>query len=633
MTWTAGACAHNGNNDDRESMWVDNNADSPFYGRMYISWNDFNRGAEIFVTHSDDGVTWSAPIQVSPDGPFIRNVQLTGSPDDRGTVFITGMDEGGGGINMRINWFYRSLDGGETWTEIQQGSPFVPPGQPLCGYFAAVPPIWRYMGWGQPGVGPGGIVHYVYAGRGAAAGDEGDIFYVRSDDNGTSWTAPIRLNTDTGNRTQWMPSLSVTLEGTVLVSWYDRRSTKDNSYEFWMIQSSDNGLSWGSDMPVSDVISPQPEQPEPIIQACYAGDYNYHSAISSNSWITWTDGRVQVSGHNQQDVFFSSVLQLQTGGAIAGTVSGGTNDPIAGARIQVMGPVTRFRSTRADGTYHLGGLPEGSYDMTVSAFGHNPGSATGIMVIDGQTTVQDFVLTPGPAHRVSGRLTDGLSGLPIPGGTVIILNTPIPPATSDANGIYVFLSIPEGTYDIQVSAPDYLQSNRTGVVIDGDVVVDFPLDATVARCADAVDIKSECDSVSGNLIANCGFETGSFPPWIRSGFPSGTRIESTFAHSGTYGLTIGPIGDLGFVAQNLATTPGGRYSLSFWLENPSGLPPHRFQVSWGGRVIFDSSELPPFPYQRYCWVGIAPTDSTELKFGFLHEPDYFHFDDVVIIPK
>ena len=44
VTWTTGACAHNGGSDDRESMWVDNNPASPFYGRMYISYNDFNIG-------------------------------------------------------------------------------------------------------------------------------------------------------------------------------------------------------------------------------------------------------------------------------------------------------------------------------------------------------------------------------------------------------------------------------------------------------------------------------------------------------------------------------------------------------------------------------------------------------------
>jgi hypothetical protein len=118
------------------------------------------------------------------------------------------MDEGGGGVNNRINYIYRSLDGGQTWTQIQQGPPFPPPGQALCGYFAAIPPIWRHMGWGQPAVGPNGVVHYAYAARGANPGDLGDILYIRSEDNGTTWSAPITLNSDAaagGNRAQWMP--------------------------------------------------------------------------------------------------------------------------------------------------------------------------------------------------------------------------------------------------------------------------------------------------------------------------------------------------------------------------------------------------------------------------------------------
>src|SRR5215468_6054285 len=195
MIWTVGACAHSGGADDRESMWVDNNSASPFYGRMYISWNNFAAGQNIFVTYSDDGTTWSAPVRVQ-SGTFIRDIQLTGSPDGAGTVFIAGMDEGGGGVSMRVNWIFRSLDGGATWTAIQQGPSFGAPGEPLCGYFAAIPPIWRHMGWGQPAAGPGGVIHYVYAARGSNPGDEGDILYIRSDDKGDTWTTPITLNSD-----------------------------------------------------------------------------------------------------------------------------------------------------------------------------------------------------------------------------------------------------------------------------------------------------------------------------------------------------------------------------------------------------------------------------------------------------
>jgi hypothetical protein len=314
LSWSPGACAHSGVNDDRESMWVDNSPDSSFYGRMYISWNDFNTpGDNLFVTHSDNGIDWSAPVQVSSNPPplfRIRNVQLTGSPSD-GTVFAAAMDEGGGGGNMRTNLMYRSSDGGSTWTAITMGPSFAPPGrfESACGtYFYAIAPIWRHMGWGQPGVGPNGVVHYAYAAKGANPDDLGDIYYTRSLDSGDTWSDPIILNSDWSGgsaREQWMPSLSVTVNGEVQVSWYDRRDTIDRSYEVWGIHSHDNGETWLADAPISDVVIPQPEQPDPNVALCYAGDYNYVTAFGDKNYVTWTDGRIPVSGHFQQDVFFA----------------------------------------------------------------------------------------------------------------------------------------------------------------------------------------------------------------------------------------------------------------------------------------------------------------------------------------
>ena len=192
-------------------------------------------------------------------------------------------------------------------------------------YFAKVNPIWRHMGWGEPAVGPHGVVHYAYAGQGQASGDKGDIYYVRSTDNGSTWSSPIKLNDDTGGqfKTQWMPSASVTYNPTsfvqpekVTVSWYDRRQATSAcntatdagcSYYRYGVQSADNGATWGANIQISDQLIPQPTQNDSGVQACYAGDYDYSTAFLNTAYVTWTDGRVAVGGVQVQNVEFEAV--------------------------------------------------------------------------------------------------------------------------------------------------------------------------------------------------------------------------------------------------------------------------------------------------------------------------------------
>jgi hypothetical protein len=323
-TWTAGACAHNSGGDDRESMWVDNEPTSGTYGRMYVSFGDYTVGqGALSVTHSDNGTTWTTPVRLEPSA-FVRDVQVTGSPvgasrfeGANSTVFIAGMDEGSGGCTTRQNVMYKSLDGGVTWTKKTLGARFNPICDGTCGYFAKVNPIIRHMGWGQPAVGPNGVVHYAYAGLGTKNSDPGDIYYVRSTDNGTTWSTPAKLNTSGENafKTQWMPSVSADAAGGVTVSWYDRKKSTAKcinatdaacKYKRTARQSTDNGATFGSEISVSP-LEAQPQQQDPVVQSCYAGDYDYSVALNGNAYITWTDGRRAVGGIHVQDVEFAAV--------------------------------------------------------------------------------------------------------------------------------------------------------------------------------------------------------------------------------------------------------------------------------------------------------------------------------------
>ncbi len=317
-SWTH-FCIHSGSSDDRESGWVDSNPASPFYGRMYVSFNDFNRaGGALFVRYStDNGVTWTNERQVTTT--FVRDVQLTGDAVTH-NVILAGMDEMGGGLTNRANKMYRSLDGGNTWTNTYTGPTFPGPGSAVCvsnSYFACMfsgPAFWRHMGWGQPAA-LNGVVSYVYDSRNTANGDAGNVFYIRSTDGGVTFGAPFQLNTDTTTKRQWQPSLSAAADGSLLAVWYDEREAtatcvKGNPsvpcYRMYARKSTDNGLTWSADMPFSDVVSPLPGQSDPNIVTEYAGDYDYSYQVGNTHLHTWTDGRVAINSASQQDAFLDN---------------------------------------------------------------------------------------------------------------------------------------------------------------------------------------------------------------------------------------------------------------------------------------------------------------------------------------
>ncbi len=113
-------------------------------------------------------------------------------------------------------------------------------------------------------------------------------------------------------------------------------------------------------------------------------------------------------------------------GLLAGQVVDATNgDDLAGVLITAMAGVDVFTtSTNADGEYDLA-LPAGSYSVTAEKEGYFPESVSDVVMVVGDTTTQDFSLTPiTPAITLSKTVSlDGSCGavseiMVLPGTTV-----------------------------------------------------------------------------------------------------------------------------------------------------------------------------------------------------------------------
>ena len=141
--------------------------------------------------------------------------------------------------------------------------------------------------------------------------------------------------------------------------------------------------------------------------------------------------------------------------------------------------------------------------------------------------------------------------------------------------------------------------------------------------------------VTANLLANGDFETGDFTGWTLSG-NVGTSVWgpqvfiNSNAESGKYGAVLGPVGSDGTLSQNIQTTAGESYTVTFWLANRSG-GPDDFTAKWNGQTLLALNNAPQQGYTEYTYQVSGSGSTSNLEFDFRQDPTDWNLDNVSVV--
>jgi hypothetical protein len=285
---------------DKEWFTVDKNVGGMGHGFQYQFWTDFFACSFGGFNRSiDGGVTWQTPISI-PNSPQWGTLDV----DTNGNLFIGG----------ESNTFYciRSSDA---------QNPGVTP------TFDQITPVNMGGDLGQGGINGIGLTGQLFLavdrsgtatnnniymlasvvppGRGTT-----DVMFARSTDGGLTFSAPMRINDDPNpqNDWHWFGTLSVAPDGRIDVVWYDTRNAVNNiDSQLFYCWSTDAGVTWAANVPVSNPFNPQagyPQNPKigdyiTIVSDATGGNVAYAATFNENP---------NAGGGHEQDVYYVRVF-------------------------------------------------------------------------------------------------------------------------------------------------------------------------------------------------------------------------------------------------------------------------------------------------------------------------------------
>jgi hypothetical protein len=276
---------------DQDKEWA---VYHPQTNRTYVTWTQFDKygsndttlQSNILASYSDNlGKSWSEPVIMSTSSGNCIDDDLT----TEGAVPAIGIHG-----EMHVSWAFNNKLYFNTYHPNQPLPKEKLVAQQIEGWNQVIEGLGRTNG--MP-ITSSDISHKTYHGQLYICWSDQrngelntDIFIIKSQDQGTSWSAPIKVNNDHTNTHQFLPWMTIDqTTGYIYIIFYDRRNYNDNQTDVYLAVSKDGGATFQNRK-----ISESPFTP---ISQVFFGDYinvSAHQGIVRPIWTRYENGMLSI---------------------------------------------------------------------------------------------------------------------------------------------------------------------------------------------------------------------------------------------------------------------------------------------------------------------------------------------------
>ncbi len=188
------------------------------------------------------------------------------------------------------------------------------------------------LAWDHSGGPHNGRVYLMYTSESPDESNDMDINVRISDNNGATWSAPVRVNDDATTRTQMLPRIALDQSsGNVAITWLDARNdagaggagdtngVANDDVQLWGTLSTDSGTTWQPNMQISAGTSRAGAQSN----SNDFGDYTGLAFVGGAFYPIWPDNSTALGGNPDLPNFDMATARLTVGPSVP------TNDNFA----------------------------------------------------------------------------------------------------------------------------------------------------------------------------------------------------------------------------------------------------------------------------------------------------------------